>query len=169
MQEAPDFESAKREALAALPALAGATQGLGVEQVLEAWIRFASTPFFCFFHRFDPRTVLPHLEADDEIGDGGYELDLYDPEYLTEAWEERAEEGLGGQRSFLIGGINGADELVFVSSRLAAGVAILSHDDVFCADDLDASIDGNIAYLNCSLERLFGLLEPRPDPRSLTD
>ena len=76
MQEAPDFETAKREALAALPALAGATQGLGVEQVLEAWIRFASTPFFGFFHRFDPRGVLPHLEADDEIGDGGYELDL---------------------------------------------------------------------------------------------
>ena len=154
------YEFAKREVLSQLDDVLITSSGVNVEKALDIWAGFSKAKFFEYLHKFDPAAIYPSIfEDDDERGE--FELDLYDSEYLYKARKEKDVEGLGGKNSFIIGGVNGADELVFVTKELDRGVSIMHHDNVFLAKDLDTSIEKNISYLKCPILKLFQALERR--------
>lgn len=126
-----------------------------VKDFFTKWIELSEHPFFLETHYFKPSKIYPYFDVDDDLEFGDYKLDLYKSDYLKQAWNEKSEEGLGGDTSFLIGGINDAAELVFLNVTNSKGIAIMHHDDVFLSTDIDDDILKSMNLFQCPIEKLL--------------
>jgi len=160
-----EFEASKNEALQSLNEIISNCDTSDITSTINAWSRFTESNFFNYFHKFDPRIVYPFFDNSDYEEYGDFELDLYGSEYINKAWNEKNKEGLGSSNAFLIAGVNGADELLFLSNDLSKGISVLNHDEVYLSKNLNETVQVNINYLNCSLVNMFQSLNERQDPR----
>lgn len=155
----PEYEIAKTEALSKIKETLFLMNGLKAEEAIKHWISFSKLKFFDFSHSFDQKLVYL-LTNENKIN--LFELYLYEDEYIQKAWREKDKEGLGGEKSFLIAGIEGSDELMFLTEDFSQGFSILHHEDVFLSYDLDNDVKESIKDQKCTLYELFeGLIEGR--------
>lgn len=83
---------------------------------------------------------------------------LYEEELIRKYWREKEHQRMRSENSFLIGGIRGADELIFISKYSSTKVSILHHDDVFLFKNFDEEIRKNQIGDKCDLHKLLQLL-----------
>lgn len=134
---------------------------LKIGDAMERWKNITLKPDFITNHHINGIATFPYLSGDDpDDYDEPWMVSLLNSEEIDFHWKERKEEGFGGESSFMIGRLdgNGHDDAIFLSTHLLKGVAIMHHDDIFSADNLDTAVNAEIEKLGLHTERFVELL-----------
>ena len=156
--------SYEAERIAFQKALADFTHSaVPIEEALQQWGHVAGMSFAQRRHRINGMAVFPHLWADDPDNyPNPWIVSLYGPRDVERHWGERRTEGFGGDRSFLIGWLdgNGSDDAIFVSNVRERRVAVLHHEEVFAASHLDTLVSETATDQVLPVVRFVELLHP---------
>jgi hypothetical protein len=153
-----DFESTKAVFEAALERLITKRAHDRKHSLLDDWIEAVSAAGITTLRfSFDPRE-LHNYYAEDQIV-FSKRFFFYDADYLRECCSP-GDDCLAGKRSIPIGGINFADEFIYITNNLNLGIAQLHRDDVFSALDLDREVEESASQLKVSLPRFLKILAP---------
>jgi len=159
----PNYESSKKDILEALSQIIIKSAELTFEQSIELWKELTNHVFFTYLHTADKTKIFSYLKDDNPDEHNPSEIDLYDAKYILTTRNELNVEGIGTDKYFIIAGLDGADEMAFLTSDFNKGVAILHHDYVFCAEDLNSELDD--AAQELTLIDFFEHLQQRKAPR----
>ncbi len=153
------YSQSKKEFQKALSKLPGRTTP--IDKAMLSWMELAELDFMKREHSVNGLALFPYLAGDDpDDYDEKWKMTFCNPQEVKLHWSERKAEFIGGESSFLIGWFEGGghDDFVFLSTKLREGVAIIHHDDVFAAKDVDMVVQESITGLRLHLERLVELL-----------
>ena len=156
------FKSSKNEIIELLSEVIEKSAGLTLLESMELWKTLTEHEFFKYYHKGDKTKIFSYLADDDPEDHDPSEVDLYDSNYIEKTRKELPYEGIGTEKYFIIAGVDGADEMAFLSSDFTKGVAILHHDYVFCSKNLDVELDD--AAKELPLIKFFECLEQRTSP-----
>ena len=134
-----------------------------IGEALLQWVGVAGEPFAQRPHTVNGMAVFRYLCGDDpDEHPNPWGVSLYSPGEIERHWSEREIEGLGGDRSFLIGWLdgNGHDDAILMCNAPERCVAILNHEDVFAARDLDALVAETADREVLPIMRFVELLRP---------
>jgi hypothetical protein len=155
----PDFESTKSEFAAALERLILKRGNDSDHSLLDDWIEVISPMgITALDFSFDPRALHDFYTKDEIVFSKTFYF--YDAEYLRECCSP-GDDCLAGKHCIPIGGVDGADEFIYVSDNLELGIASLHHEDAFSARDLDTEVAERASRLGVSLPRFVELLAPQ--------
>jgi hypothetical protein len=159
-----DFEATKASFEAALKRLISRRDKNSKHSLLDDWIEAVSpTGISSLSFSFSPRDLYDNYLNDEVVFSKSFYF--YDAAYLRECCTP-GDDCLAGKRSIPIGGVDGADEFVYVSGNLRLGIAPLHRDDVFEAfrsSGLDKLVEKTASRLETSLTRFVRLLAPETD------
>lgn len=165
-----DFECTKAKFAASLERLVSERGIDSKRSLIDDWIDVLSrSGIAAFDFSFSPRDLDDYYSDDEIVFSSTFYF--YDPEYLRECCSP-GDDCLAGKHCIPIGGVNGADEFIYVSDNLELGIAHLHRDDAFAAMDhiargraldLDAKVAATASRLKMPLPRFVGLLRPQTD------
>lgn len=155
-----NFESTKAKFLDAFERFLWKRRNNLERSLLDDWVELlSSTGIKSLNFSFDPREVCDYYSPDEVVFSSLFYF--HDPDYLRECCSP-GPDCLAGKHCIPIGGVDCADELVYLSADPKLGIAHLHRvDDVFPASDLDAVFAEAASRLNMSLQRFVGLLRPQ--------
>jgi len=155
------FEKQKAELIARVQRLQNRKHTSGISSLLNEWCDVYDEQPFCKLQTsFDPRQFYDYY-TDDELVFCG-EFDFWDSKYLRECCSPGSD-CLAGKRCFPIGGAYNADKFVYICNDLSLGIAIVHHDDAFCAEDLDDEVETVASNTDVKLARFVDSLIPRTE------
>ena len=139
------YDSLKIDALDKLQGIIESSKDYSFEMAMESRKAFTNHPFFSMSHKANRTKLFYYLEDDapDEHRDS--DVKLYKSDYIDCTRRELAEERLGSDKYFLIAGIEGNDDMCFLSSDFSKGIAVLYHDNVFCSSELNSELESAMA------------------------
>ena len=153
-----ELEKAKRELATRIERLISRRQGTDAESsLLIDWVHTVkNTRIEEFEFSFDPRAIHDHDAGDEMVFSKAFSF--YGDSFLEENC--RAGSHLARENCMPIGSVDGDDEFIYICNDLSRGIALLHHDDVFLADDLDAVVYDSAARLETSLTAFVDCLKP---------
>jgi hypothetical protein len=161
-----DFESTKAEFEAELKRLITKRAHDSKHNLLDDWIEALSpTGITNLRFSFDPRELHDDYAKDEIVFSKRFSF--YDADYLRQCCSP-GDDCLAGKHCVPIGGVDFADEFIYISDNLKLGIAQLHRDDVFSALDLDREVAKRASRLKVSLPRFLKILVPLTNLAILT-
>ncbi len=153
-----DFESTKAEfSLAVDRLVADRTNSVG-RNLLDDWISILSADgMTTLSFSFDPREIDDWYNDDEVVFSKTF--CFYKELYLRQCCSP-GPDCVAGTQCIPVGGVDGADEFLFITDTPSFKIAVLHHDNVFLADQLDTVVLEKSERLNVPLTRFLRLLQP---------
>lgn len=150
-----EYESSREEALVKLQSFLN-NRYASIDAAMDSWVELVeSSEFMKKRHSLDVNSIY----GDDEpyIKPVGF----YGKSQIKTAWDGYEYQNLLKEKAFIIGFVEFGDDYICMSTDPSEGVAIIYHDDLYCTDDFDKTVESSQKEDDCSLEKLIKLLKPQ--------
>lgn len=154
-----DFETAKSEFATILKRMVADRINASKRCLLDDWIEtISSSELKDLAFSFSPREFDDYYNEDEIVFSKTFYF--YGGQYLRQCCSPGGD-SIAGKRCIPIGGVDGADEFLYMTDSPNLNVALLHHEDVFLAEDLDTVVVESTSGLEISLQQFVDLLRPQ--------